>query len=80
MNEGLKSIVDQIFEDLNNYCECFIPIDEANSINIKLFPLHRPPPRIKAFHVPISTVQLKAVMDVNWDPTMEKVCRTVSYD
>ncbi|KAK9360389.1 nitrogen permease regulator 2 [Lipomyces starkeyi] len=73
MNEGLKSIVDQIFEDLNNYCECFIPIDEANSINIKLFPLHRPPPRIKAFHVPISTVQLKAVMDVNWDPTMEKI-------
>ncbi|KAK9467546.1 nitrogen permease regulator 2 [Lipomyces arxii] len=73
LNEGLKSIVDQIFEDLNNYCECFIPIDDTNIIDVKLFPLHPPPPRIKAFHVPISTVQLKTLMDVNWDPTMEKI-------
>ncbi|KAK9479716.1 nitrogen permease regulator 2 [Lipomyces japonicus] len=73
VNDGLKSIVDQVFEDLNNYCECFIPIDDSNSINIKLFPLHPPPPHIKSFHVPLSTVQLRSVMEVNWDPTMEKI-------
>lgn len=71
--EKLRSVVDQIFEDLNNYCECFIPIDGSNTINIKLFPLHPAPPQIRAFHVPISTVRLRAVMDVNWDPTMEKI-------
>ncbi|KAK9451477.1 nitrogen permease regulator 2 [Limtongia smithiae] len=71
--ETLRSIIDQVFEDLNNYCECYIPIDEYNNINIKLFPLHPPPPNIKSFHVPISTVRLKSLMDVNWDPTMEKI-------
>ncbi|KAK9461891.1 nitrogen permease regulator 2-domain-containing protein [Lipomyces oligophaga] len=69
----VRVIIDQVYEDLNNYCECFIPIDESNSVNIKLFPLHRAPPAIQAYDVPLSTVRLQTVMDVNWDPTMEKI-------
>ncbi|KAK7202749.1 putative nitrogen permease regulator [Myxozyma melibiosi] len=73
-SDTLRAVVDQVFEDLNNYCECFIPLDDdSNSINIKLFPLHPPPPNIRSFHVPISTVRLRQLMDVNWDPTMEKI-------
>ncbi|KAI9771076.1 MAG: Nitrogen permease regulator 2 [Geoglossum simile] len=66
------AMMEQILEDLNNYCECMIPIDESNTINIKLFPKYPPPPPVKSFHVPISTVQLEALMDVNWDLTMQK--------
>ncbi|KAI9853119.1 MAG: Nitrogen permease regulator 2 [Thelocarpon superellum] len=62
-----------ILEDLNNYCECMIPIDDFNTINIKLFPLYPPPPPVKAWHVPLSTVRLESLIDVNWDLTMQRV-------
>ena len=48
-------------------------IDDSNAINIKLFPIYAPPPPVKAYHVPICTVQLELIMDVNWDLTMQKV-------
>ena len=33
-------------EDLNNYSETQIPIDEFNTLNIKLFPTYPPPPPV----------------------------------
>ncbi|KAI9794047.1 MAG: Nitrogen permease regulator 2 [Peltula sp. TS41687] len=62
-----------ILEDLNNYCECMIPIDMLDTINIKLFPLYSPPTSVKAWHAPLSTVRLESVMDENWDLTMLKI-------
>ncbi|OLL27134.1 Nitrogen permease regulator 2 [Neolecta irregularis DAH-3] len=55
----LWSIMDQLLEDLNNYCECMIPIDDENIINIKLFPTYRTPQRAKAWQVPICTSMTK---------------------
>lgn len=69
----IESILQQIFQDVNNYSECKIPIDESNTINMKLFPIFPPPPDIKSFDVPISTVRLESMIDANWDPTMEKI-------
>lgn len=74
--EIIDSLLQQIYQDLNNYSECMIPIDESNTVNMKLFPMFPPPPDLKAYHVPISTVRLESMIDVNWDPTMEKI---VSY-
>lgn len=71
--DKINSIIDQIYQDLNNYSECMIPIDESNLVNIKLFPLYPSPPDLKSYHVPITTVQLNRLMDENWDPTMEKI-------
>jgi hypothetical protein len=48
-------------------------VDEANTINVKLFPVFRAPPPVKAYHVPICTVQLESLMDQNWDMTLQKV-------
>ncbi|KAI9682269.1 MAG: Nitrogen permease regulator 2 [Caeruleum heppii] len=62
-----------VLEDLNNYCECMIPIDDSNTIDIKLFPMYPPPSPIKAWHVPLSTVRLESLMDANWDLTMQRV-------
>lgn len=71
--ETIESILQQIYQDLNNYSECMIPIDESNTVNMKLFHIFPAPPEIKGFDVPISTVQLETMIDVNWDPTMEKI-------
>ncbi|MCJ1479525.1 Nitrogen permease regulator 2 [Lambiella insularis] len=59
-----------LLEDLNNYCECMIPIDASNTLNIKLFPIYPQPPPVCPHHVPLSTVRLGSLTDSNWDLTM----------
>lgn len=70
---SIELLIHQVFQDLNNYSECCIPLDSANSVDIKLFPVLPPPVNIKAFQVPIATVNLNQLVDVNWDPTMVKI-------
>ncbi|KAI4095122.1 MAG: hypothetical protein LQ348_006741 [Seirophora lacunosa] len=62
-----------LLEDLNNYCESMIPIDDSNTLNIKLFPTYPPPPPLYPYHVPLSTVRLDSLTDPNWDLTMLRV-------
>lgn len=50
-----------------------IPIDAANTLNIKLFPTYPPPPPLYAHHVPLSTVRLESLVDENWDLTMLRI-------
>jgi hypothetical protein len=59
-----------LLEDLNNYCEAMIPIDESNTLNIKLFPTYAPPPPVHPHHVPLAIVRLDSLTDENWDLTM----------
>ena len=70
---SIESLIQQIYQDLNNYSECCIPLDTSNSVDIKLFPILPPPINIKAYQVPIVTVRLNSLVDVNWDPTMIKI-------
>nr|BCA90178.1 nitrogen permease regulator [Ogataea thermomethanolica (nom. inval.)] len=70
---SIESLVQQIYQDLNNYSECLIPIDAANSVDIKLFPIFPPPPEVNAYDVPIATVKLEAMVDPLWDPTMLRI-------
>ncbi|KAF7597036.1 Nitrogen permease regulator 2 [Aspergillus hancockii] len=67
------SLCETLMEDLNNYCECMIPIDELNTLNIKLFPVYPAPPSVKAWHVPLFTVRYQTFMDENWDLTMQRI-------
>lgn len=71
---SLKDLVLRVYQDLNNYSECLIPIDEGNAVDIKIFPMMTPPnSNISIEDVPVSTVNLNKVIDVNWDPTMLKI-------
>ncbi|RAL17582.1 nitrogen permease regulating protein NPR2 [Aspergillus homomorphus CBS 101889] len=67
------SLCETLMEDLNNYCECMIPIDELNTLNIKLFPIYPAPPPVKAWQVPLFTVRYQTFMDENWDLTMQRI-------
>ena len=73
-NSGkIYSLCETLISDLNNYCECMIPLDELNTLNLKLFPTYAPPPLVKAWHVPILTVRLESLMDETWDVTMQRI-------
>ncbi|KAL4806876.1 nitrogen permease regulator 2-domain-containing protein [Aspergillus unguis] len=67
------SLCETLMEDLNNYCECMIPIDELNTLNIKLFPVYPAPPPVRAWQVPLFTVRYQAFLDENWDLTMQRI-------
>ncbi|KAL8993203.1 MAG: hypothetical protein Q9188_007388 [Gyalolechia gomerana] len=69
----IYALCEILLEDLNNYCESMIPIDDFNTLNIKLFPTYPPPPPLYPHHVPLSTVHLDSLTDANWDLTMLKV-------
>ena len=60
-------------EDLNNYAECMIPIDELNTLNIKLFPTLPSPRKILPWHVPLFVVRIETLIDENWDLTMQRI-------
>ena len=73
-NSGkIYALCEVLMEDLNNYCETQIPIDEFNTLNIKLFPTYPPPPPLLPHHVPLSTVRLADLVDDNWDLTMLRI-------
>ncbi|KAH6711638.1 nitrogen permease regulator 2 [Leptodontidium sp. MPI-SDFR-AT-0119] len=74
---SIAALIEIIKEDLNNYNECMIPVDDANTINMKLFPNHRHPPPVKSWHVPISTMKFSEIMDDTWDLTMKKVIKQI---
>ncbi len=69
----IESLLEIIKEDLNNYGECMIPVDDANTINMKLFPHHPPPPLVKGWHVPVAKMKFADVVDPTWDLTLQKV-------
>lgn len=70
---SIESLIHQVFQDLNNYSECCIPIDSATSVDIKLFPMLPPPVDLLAYQVPILTVKLYLFVDVACDPTMIRI-------
>ena len=70
---SIESLIQQIYQDLNNYSECMISIDESNTVDLKLFPISPPPPKVYPYDVPIELVNLNLLIDPLWDPTMLKI-------
>ena len=73
LRRPIESLLEIVKEDLNNYGECMIPVDDANTINMKLFPHHPTPPDVKGWHVPVAKMRLADVVDPTWDLTLQRV-------
>lgn len=69
----IDAMVEQLFQDINNFSECQIPWGPNNKVNLKIFPVVEAPPEVKGHHVPIATVRLNNLLDESWDPTMERI-------
>lgn len=52
----------------------FSPSDASNTINVKLFPTYPNPPEVHDYQVPVCVVELKKMMSLNWDLTVQKAC------
>ncbi|KAG9565144.1 hypothetical protein KCV01_g20433, partial [Aureobasidium melanogenum] len=50
-----------------------IPIDDSNTLNLKLFPTRSPPPPIQIYHVPLSTVRFSSLQTNTWDLTVQRI-------
>ncbi|OIW22182.1 nitrogen permease regulator 2 [Coniochaeta ligniaria NRRL 30616] len=73
----IESLLEIVKEDLNNYGECMIPVDEANTINMKLFPHHPTPPDVKGWHVPVAKMKFGDIVDPTWDLTLQRVIQHI---
>ncbi|KAL2199034.1 nitrogen permease regulator 2 [Corynascus similis CBS 632.67] len=73
----IGSLLEIIKEDLNNYGECMIPVDDANTINMKLFPYHPTPPEVKGWHVPVAKMKFADIVDPTWDLTLQRVIKHI---
>ena len=69
----VHAILEQLYEDLNSYSETSIPIDQFNSIELKIFPFYPNPPEVKDWMVPLCLINLTKRIEENWDLTMAKV-------
>ncbi len=47
--------------------------DDANTVNMKLFPHHPKPPVVQGWHVPVAKTKFADVVDPTWDLTLQKV-------
>ncbi|KAI0320748.1 nitrogen permease regulator 2-domain-containing protein [Amylostereum chailletii] len=73
----IYAVLEQLYEDLNSYSETSIPIDNFNSIELKIFPFYPNPPTVKDWMVPLALISLERVIEANWDLTMVKVCQFI---
>ncbi|KAH6918357.1 nitrogen permease regulator Npr2 [Coprinopsis sp. MPI-PUGE-AT-0042] len=73
----VHSILEQLYEDLNSYAETSIPVDQFNSIELKIFPFYPNPPEVKDWMVPVALINLPKRFEDNWDLTMIKVCHHI---
>ncbi|KAF2100181.1 nitrogen permease regulator 2 [Rhizodiscina lignyota] len=72
--EKVYALCEMILEDLNNYGECMIPIDDANTVQLKLFPTRPPPAPVHAWHVPLLTIQPSLLGDESTsDLTLKRI-------
>ncbi|KAI8933778.1 hypothetical protein NX059_009486 [Plenodomus lindquistii] len=70
----VHALCEMVLEDLNNYAECMIPIDDSNTINFKLFPTRPPPPPIFAHQVPLLTMSLSSLQTpISSDLTLNRI-------
>lgn len=69
----VHSILEQVFEDLGSYSETSIPLDGANTLDLKLFPQNPNPAVVRDCDVPVALVDLNDMRDESWDITMYSI-------
>ncbi|GAA6026777.1 hypothetical protein JCM8097_005853 [Rhodosporidiobolus ruineniae] len=70
---SMANLLEQLYLDLNAYCETSIPLLDID-LDLGLFPFYANPPDVKNWDVPIAVAPLESMKSYNWDVTLYKVC------
>uniref|UniRef100_T1IUN9 Nitrogen permease regulator 2-like protein n=1 Tax=Strigamia maritima TaxID=126957 RepID=T1IUN9_STRMM len=73
----LKNILQQILHDLNKIGHCVIPIDEANTIHLRVVEIHDDPVDVHDHQVPVFTVPRSSFNPVHWDLTTQQILQFI---
>lgn len=69
----LKTIVTKIYEKMNSHGECLLLVNDANKIQLKLFPWLETPPMVDECEVPVRIRDIETYMSGEWDLTLREV-------
>jgi hypothetical protein len=72
-SERLLRLLSQLFYDLNTHGQTSIPIDDANTIHLRLSPKLSSPPQVRPYDVPVRIVDLDELLSKEWDLTLQHV-------
>ncbi|BGP14087.1 hypothetical protein JCM10213_002382 [Rhodosporidiobolus nylandii] len=70
---SMANLLEQLYLDLNAYCETSIPLLDLD-LDLGLFPFYANPPDVKIWDVPIAVAPLESMKSYAWDVTLYKIC------
>ncbi|XP_029946812.1 GATOR1 complex protein NPRL2 [Salarias fasciatus] len=73
----LLPILSTLLEDLNATGACTLPIDESNTIHLKLIQLRKDPPIVQEYDVPVFTQCKDHFIKSQWDLTTQQILRHI---
>ncbi|KAJ3130743.1 Nitrogen permease regulator 2 [Physocladia obscura] len=74
----ILDIMEQIIQDLNSHFECKIPINDFETINLKLFQKYQQPPNVHPWEVPVQVYQLSKIRSRDWDMTILQIIPSIN--
>ncbi|XP_013861874.1 GATOR1 complex protein NPRL2 isoform X1 [Austrofundulus limnaeus] len=71
--QKLLPIMSTLLEDLNATGACTLPIDDSNTIHLKLIQLRKDPPVVQEYDVPVFTECKDLFIKSQWDLTTQQI-------
>jgi hypothetical protein len=69
---SMDNLLEQLYLDLNAYCETSIPLVDID-LDLGLFPFYANPPEVNTWDVPIAVAPLESMKSYTWDVTLYNV-------
>lgn len=69
----LGDIMKQILEDLNKSGQCIIPINDSNTLHLRVVRVSQDPPQVDDHHVPLFTATRSNFVPAHWDLTTQQI-------
>ncbi|BGP06246.1 Nitrogen permease regulator 2 [Rhodotorula toruloides] len=70
---SMANLLEQLYLDLNAYCETSIPLVDTDLV-LGLFPFYANPPDVKIWDVPLAVANIEQLKSYSWDVTLFKIC------
>jgi len=71
--QRLPHILQQILTELNSRGQCSIPINESNTLHLRVVKILPPPPKVEDYHVPIFLLKTSSFISSQWDLTTQQI-------